>query len=163
MRFRTLVFAAVAGLLLAVPAVASADCACCDDKSCSMPCCDKAGSKAAASVLVPQELENATPVRQSVIAWFMRPVKIGDRILLGQYVIEHDNARMARGEPCTHIYAASDRRIPVVAFHCTHLKRASTKRATVEVVSTSDPTGLVKLTAFQFAGETAAHGVPTGR
>ena len=68
---------------------------------------------------------------------------------------------MARGEPCTHIYAYNDQKTPVVAFHCTHLEREAGKDNTVVLSSTSD--GYKRLVEFQFAGETGAHGFPTVR
>ena len=61
--------------------------------------------------------------RQATDVWFMQPVRVGDTILQGRYVIEHDNDRMARGEPCTHIYAFNNQKTPIVAFHCMHLQR----------------------------------------
>jgi len=57
-------------------------------------------------------------------------------------VIEHDNDRMARGEPCTHIYAYNDRTTPVATFHCTHLER---DRADEGVVVDGMLTGMVGL------------------
>ena len=108
------------------------------------------------------QLQPAPPVRQVTDVWFHRPVLVGKAILQGRYVIEHDNARMARGEPCTHIYAFNDRETPVVAFHCTHLERERAAQNQVVLVSTSDA-GIVRLTEFQFAGETGAHGHPSVR
>jgi hypothetical protein len=101
----------------------------------------------------------ARPAREAVTVWFHRPVRVGDRILFGKHVIEHDNDRMARGEPCTHIYAASDQQQPVVAFHCTHLDRPTSTNATV-MLRRTEPDGISKLAWFQFAGESGAHGVP---
>jgi hypothetical protein len=101
--------------------------------------------------------------RQEMRVWFYNPVKVGDRILMGQYVIEHDDGRMARGRPCTHIYAATDHRLPVVAFHCRHLTRTMANRPTVVVRSLGEANGMTELLAFQFAGEMGAHGVPTTR
>ena len=104
----------------------------------------------------------APPVRQLAEVWFHRLVLVGRAILQGRYVIEHDNDRMARGEPCTHIYAFNDRTRPVVAFRCTHLERGRADQNTVSLATAPD--GLMKvLTEFQFAGETAAHGYPTVR
>jgi hypothetical protein len=107
----------------------------------------------APSVVVPE-----TAVQTTVVT-FRDPVLVGDRILLGRYVIEHDNDRMARGEPCTHIYAASDTRLPVVAFHCTHLTRPAATTATVFLRRTGTYP-LQELLDFQFAGESSSHGVP---
>lgn len=101
--------------------------------------------------------------QQVMTVWFYKPVKVGDRILFGKYIIEHDNARMRRGQPCTHLYAASDPRLPVVAFHCKHLVRPETAEPIVMVRSFRVANGMSELVAFQFAGETLAHGVPDAR
>ena len=103
------------------------------------------------------------PSRETITVSFTKPVLVGDRVLLGKYVIEHDNYRMATGRPCTHIYAASDMRLPVVAFRCTHLIQAVGPRPSVTLRSLDEPNGMSRLTAFQFAGEHGAHGVPSTR
>lgn len=101
--------------------------------------------------------------QQIMTVWFYKPVKVGDRILFGKYIIEHDNVRMSRGRPCTYLYAASDPRLPVVSFRCTHLTRPETAVPTVLVRSFHLANGMTELVAFQFAGETLAHGVPDTR
>ena len=103
------------------------------------------------------------PSRETITVSFTKPVLVGDRVLLGKYVIEHDNYRMARGRPCTHIYAASDMRLPVVAFRCTHLNQPVGPHPSVTLRSLHESNGMSRLTAFQFAGEHGAHGVPMTR
>ena len=76
-------------------------------------------------------------------------------------MIEHDEERMARGEPCTHVYAFDNRDTPMATFHCTHLERERASHNTIVVIPT--PNGWNKLTEFQFAGESASHGYPTVR
>lgn len=124
----------------------------------SMSCCASHdhGAAAAPAVVVPETAVQTTTVT------FRDPVRVGDRILFGRYVIEHDNDRMARGEPCTHIYEASDPRLPVVAFHCTHLTRPAPATATVFLRRTGTYP-LQELLDFQFAGESSSHGVPVVR
>lgn len=166
-----------AGLMFASPAFAAAPC--CQDMKADKACCDMPCCKDhVATVAMPDSaltdpfflaIQTEPPVppvvnvaaRQTTAVWFMQPVRVGDKILQGRYVIEHDNDRMARGEPCTHIYAFNDQKTPVVAFHCTHLERDAAKGNTV--VLQSNPDGLKTLTEFQFNGETAAHGYPTVR
>jgi hypothetical protein len=171
MRFKLIAVGAVAGLFLFAPA--AADAACCDQHSqhakaacCDMPCCkDKSGAE---PTIVEQflsmdpQLTPAPPVRQLAEVWFHRPVLVGRSILQGRYVIEHDNDRMARGEPCTHIYPYNDQTTPVATFHCTHLERDRADQNMVVLVPVLDGS-MQKLTEFQFAGETAAHGYPTVR
>jgi hypothetical protein len=69
---------------------------------------------------------------------------------------------MARGEPCTYIYEGGDSRLPVVRFHCTHLTRPVRSSNTV-FLRRSGTYPLQELLDFQFAGESASHGVPVDR
>jgi hypothetical protein len=169
MGLKLLAVAGVASLFMLAPAVA--DAACCDqaghathEMKADKPCCNEGAKTSAVDVLMGMDpqLNPAPPVRQLADVWFKRPVMVGRSILQGRYVIEHDNDRMARGEPCTHIYAFEDQKKPIVTFHCTHLERDRTKQSIVVVVSTSDPM-IQRMTEFQFAGETASHGYPTVR
>jgi hypothetical protein len=179
MHSRLVAFIGLAGLLMAAPALADQG-GCCADKAkadhacCDMPCCANhkdAGTPAEANavdVFFQMEQPSAvaaaqatTLARQATVVWFNHPVRIGDSILQGRYVIEHDNDRMARGEPCTHIYAFNDQKNPVVAFHCTHLERETAKTGAVVLRSGSD--GFKRLVEFQFRGDASGHGVPAIR
>jgi hypothetical protein len=171
MHFKLLAVAGAAFLLLAAPA--SADASCCNQHQanaacCDMPCCTDKDVNIAD--LLPfqddPQLNPAPPVRQLFDVWFKRPTMVGRSVLQGRFVIEHDNDRMARGEPCTHIYAygdydKGDKSKPIATFHCTHLERDRTTTNLVVLESLSD--GWQRLTEFQFAGETASHGYPTVR
>ena len=180
MHFKLLVAAGMTGLLLLAPVPAAA--ACCDqhqmkagEACCDMPCCaDDVVKPESIDILamlpwngdptlaIDPQLAPAPPVRQLTEVWFHRPVLVGKHILQGRYVIEHDNERMARGEPCTHIYAYDDQQVPVVKFHCTHLERDRAGKNTVVLYTTSDGSMQV-MQEFQFAGEAFAHGVPAER
>ena len=101
------------------------------------------------------------PAREYAKVTFTDPVWIGGTVLMGEYIIEHDTDRMARGRPCTHIYAARDRRTPVVTFHCKHLRRPTSGQASVTLRRNYNVVGhAYLLTEFQFAGDGDAHGVP---
>jgi hypothetical protein len=162
-------FAVAVVAALGVPAMASGNAAgCCehDAKPCAMACCKHDHPAAegidvllslGGGVTTPQEMFQAS-VRQTAVVWFHRPVQVGRSVLMGKYIIEHDTGRQARGEPCTHIYAATDTVRPVATFHCTHLDAGKSERDTVALQSTGD--GMQKLVWFQFAGEEAAHGYP---
>lgn len=164
------VFAAVAaaGLLLFVPAAAEA--ACCDQKHQghqAKACCADHHATAEPTIVeqfmeTDPQLTPAPPTRQVVEAWFAQPTLIGRTIVQGRYVIEHDNDRMARGEPCTHVYAANDQQTPVATFNCTHLERERAGHNLLVLINDS-ATGMKRLVEFQFLGETAAHGHPTVR
>lgn len=165
MKMHTLACCAAAVLVMDAPIAVSADSACCDknheQQCCKMAvCCEQKDDPAAVAVLIPQVEPEPRPVREAMVVRFWTPVKVGDRILLGKYIIEHDNNLMARGEPCTHIYEASGPRLPVVRFHCTHLNRPLGERTTVTLRPLGGANGTRELTEFQFAGEKGAHGVP---
>jgi hypothetical protein len=170
MHFKLLAAAGVAAAVLLWPSQAAAA-ACCEQASVpccekAMPCCDQPGHSPDVSAIdmllaMDPQINPAPPVRQTTEVWLMRPTWVGRSILQGRYVIEHDNDRMARGEPCTHIYAFDDRETPVATFHCTHLERDRASQNQVVLITMSD--GLQKLTEFQFAGESASHGYPAGR
>ncbi|MDO8678176.1 MAG: hypothetical protein Q7R30_06385 [Acidobacteriota bacterium] len=163
MHFRNFAFIALAGSLFLASPAAAANGACCGEKMdkacCDMPCCKDhvMAPKTNAEAIAPA----AAPARQAVYVWFQRPVKVGSHILHGRYVIEHDNDRMAHGEPCTHIYAYDDQKLPVVEFNCIHLERNNAKQHQAVLASMSD--GMQQFLEFQFAGETAAHGLPKVR
>jgi hypothetical protein len=186
MPFKLLAVAGAAFLLLAAPA--SADASCCDQHHGQAPCCAThsttqtphrgdpgmpccADTKDVSIVdLLPfqddPQLNPAPPARQSFDVWFKRPTMVGRSVLQGRFIVEHDNDRMARGEPCTHIYAfddynKGDTSKPYATFHCTHLERD--RAQTNIVVLESMANGWQRLVEFQFTGEAASHGYPTVR
>jgi hypothetical protein len=144
---------------------------CCEKET--MPCCEKETmtccthqheavlDAVGAPLAVPHVHSAATesvPVRRTAVVWFDRPVWIGRNVLMGKYVIEHDTARQARGEPCTYLYAADNLTVPAVTFHCTHMESARAERDSVTLHTKAD--GVRKFVSFQFSGEDAAHGFP---
>jgi hypothetical protein len=166
MNASTFIAVVVATALLGLPAGAAGQAPCCNDakKPCcathAQPCCEHRHDTVAVSIRQP-DVDKRPGVEQMVVT-FRDPVLVGDRILMGKYVIEHDTNRMARGWPCTYIYDDDNRRLPVVAFHCTHLKRDRRVQPTVTLVS-DHAAGMKRFTEFQFAGEAAGHGVPVVR
>jgi hypothetical protein len=168
---RVIIGLAAACAVLALPAMASAQHACCDEAKTAAcceekaPCCRHDNDPAAVAVLIPQishQHQAARPAREQVLVKFWNPVRVGDRILMGKYIIEHDTDRMAQGGPCTYIYEFG-KALPVVAFHCVHLDRPFSERATVTLRPTTDGSGMKELTEFQLSGESAGHGVPAAR
>ena len=45
----------------------------------------------------------ASPVRQWAVVYLQEPTLIGSTIVQGPVLFTHDDARMARGEPCTTV------------------------------------------------------------
>jgi hypothetical protein len=110
------------------------------------------------------EQPEPAPVREYARVVFVNPVKVGDRVLVGAYLIEHDHERMARGRPCTYIYKANDVRLPVVAFRCRHLHRTPGPASIITLRRLPDMTGNgSELLEFQFARSAEGHGVPGAR
>lgn len=103
------------------------------------------------------------PGHQSAIVGFEHPTWVAGEMLIGTYVIVHDEDKMTRGEPCTALYRVGARTRPleeVVSFHCIPRERKVVSRFTTTV--SSDPVlGMDTLTEYQFAGDAEGHGVPT--
>ena len=105
---------------------------------------------------------DGTGLRQSAIVNFQRPTWVANDMLIGTYVIVHDDGRMARGEPCTALYRVGTGTRPleeVVSFHCIPHERKVVQNFTTTVER--NPTlGTDTLIEYQFAGDSEAHGVP---
>jgi hypothetical protein len=99
--------------------------------------------------------------KEVVVVEFTDKIKLQDKILQGSYIFEHDDERMAKGEPCMYIYT-NDKGKPgerVTAFHCTPVERQLAKQVVINVTMTSDPE-VWKLKEIQFPGTTKGHLVP---
>ena len=156
---RTILFLAIGFLLTAgVPADADGCCGSGADCCAAAPCCDH---MVPSTDPLPAAEPAPPPVREYAEVMFHRPVQVDGKVLFGKHFIEHDNDRIPSGGPCTHIYAADDRRTPVATFHCTHLIRPRTTQNTVTLRRDYNALGDgYILTEFQFAGSRDAHGVP---
>ena len=102
------------------------------------------------------------PQRQWSIVNFPEPTQVGRAFLSGPYLIVHDEAKMARGEPCTTIYRWIPGKGPeeqVLSFMCIHSTQALAAQTTL-TVGWSSSLGLATLERYQFAGDTDGHGVP---
>ena len=123
-----------------------------------------------ASVLLVGTLGTATfamsgdraPSQQSAIVRFERPTWVANEMLIGAYVIVHDEDKMTRGEPCTALYRVGTRTRPleeVVSFHCIPRERTVVPSFTT-TLSSNPALGIDTLTEYQFAGDSEGHGVP---
>ncbi len=105
---------------------------------------------------------HATPRQWSVVT-FSDPVVLRGHVLMGEYLIVHDDARMEKGEPCTSIYRFDPAKGPqqlVLEFVCQPQQRTVCERTTFTVERDS-VLGLNKVTDYQFAGDSELHGIPT--
>ncbi|HLG17380.1 MAG TPA: hypothetical protein VJH03_23240 [Blastocatellia bacterium] len=112
-------------------------------------------------VLSAQGSTNVFKKDQAVIQ-FTEPVKLLDVFLKGEYVFVHDDAKMAKGEPCTYVYKSlgGQQGKLVVSFHCVPIQRAKTDRFTVLITRTGTAFDVLELKEIQFAGSAEGHGVP---
>jgi hypothetical protein len=101
--------------------------------------------------------------RQWAVAYMAEPTLIESTIVQGPVLFTHDDAKMARGEPCTAVYLFEPGKGPaekIASFHC--IPRPSTRVPRFTITTRSNATlgfGCV-LTSYQFAGDAEAHGVP---
>jgi hypothetical protein len=89
-------------------------------------------------------------------------VMIAGSFVTGPVVFVHDDARMARGEPCTTVHrfdSAKGLGEAIVAFHCK--PRWGKAPASFTTATSHRPDGPPVLTEYQFAGDEEAHEVPS--
>jgi hypothetical protein len=108
------------------------------------------------------ETGRASNLRQTAVVTFERPTWVTTTMLIGEYVIEHDDGRMARGEPCTKLYRVMPGPHPLeeaVSFHCIPRERPIVSSFSMRV--RQDPaSGIDTLVEYQFGGDPEGHGVP---
>jgi len=105
---------------------------------------------------------DATRLHASLVT-FQETTRVCDHLLQGQYVVVHDDDKMARGEPCTTFYRMKKGEAEAVAsFHCIPRQNGRVEQTTVTVVrrGPTTTTYVPELIEYQIAGDTEAHGVP---
>jgi len=108
--------------------------------------------------------DGVAPPRQWAVTNFMAPVLVSDQFLMGPYLIVHDDTKMARGEPCTSFYRFDPAKGPqeqVLSFHCRPANRKVVAALTLTQTETIPGLNIKRVTAYQFAGDCEAHGIPT--
>lgn len=102
----------------------------------------------------------AEPSLKWAIVNLSQPTMIAGTVVVGPVMFVHDDAKMARGEACTtvHRFWPTGKGEPLVSFHCKPVWEQAPAKFTASVKN--EPTGPRILTAYQFAGDTEAHGVP---
>jgi hypothetical protein len=89
---------------------------------------------------------------------FTDTVKLKGVFLRGQYLIVHDEEKMAKGEDCSYFYDRSGRL--VVSFHCIPVERPKTESFRIVTVRSSGGNAPAEILEIQFPGSTEAHQVP---
>lgn len=103
----------------------------------------------------------ANPVAKWAIVQLTETTTIAGAFVSGPVMFVHDDAKMARGEPCTGVYRFVPGKGPaeqIVAFHCT--PRWGSAPAQFTTATTRVVGNPPILTEYQFAGDAEAHGIP---
>jgi len=104
----------------------------------------------------------AAGYRQWTVVNFTDAVQVKGQIVMGPVLIVHDDEKMARGEACTTFYRFTPGKGPreeLLSFHCLPVQRTTVDRTRFSIVDS--PAGCKRLTEYQIAGDSEAHGVPT--
>ena len=103
------------------------------------------------------------PQREEAVVEFTELVKLQGALLRGQYLIYHDDAKMAEGKPCLYIYTmkAGKRDQLVVAVHCEPVERKPAKEFTVLLTPRNSAYTVREVREIQFAGVAKAHIIPS--
>ena len=96
---------------------------------------------------------------ERAVVEFTETVKLLDVFLRGEYLVIHDDSRMAKGEACLYIYDNSYHERLVASFHCKPIVRS--KASTFKIITTRRSWFEVpEVLEIQFAGSTKAHQIP---
>jgi len=101
---------------------------------------------------------------QKATVEFTEPVKLLGVILKGSYLFLHDEGKMARGEPCSWVYARGETgkfdRL-VASFHCIPVQREEpAEQFKVIIAGMNSPFTMPEVVEYRFAGSTEGHQVP---
>ena len=120
------------------------------------------GSLALAAIAIAGSRTAADPALKWAIVNLKDTTVIAGAFVSGPVVFVHDDAKMARGGPCTSVHEFDAKKGPgkeIVAFHCTPRWTKAPPRFTQSTVS--QPDGPKVMVEYQFAGDEEAHGIPT--
>ena len=102
------------------------------------------------------------PSKDVAVVEFPQTVKLANVLLRGEYLVVHDETKMAQGEPCLYFYQSKLGRYvrPVISLHCQRVERAKADHFTVSVFRRNIPLEVPEVREIQFAGATEGHRVP---
>ena len=104
----------------------------------------------------------ADPALKWAIVNLTNTTVIAGAFVSGPVVFVHDDAKMARGGPCTSVHEFDAKKglgKEVVAFHCKPRWTKAPARFTQATATRPDRPRV--MTEYQFAGDEEAHGIPT--
>jgi hypothetical protein len=116
-----------------------------------------------AFITAPAAGMTGNPQREEAVVEFTELVKLQGVLLRGEYMIFHDDAKMAEGEPCLYIYTmkAGKRDQLVIALHCEPVEREMAKQFTVLLTPRNSAYTIREVREIQFAGFAKAHRIPS--
>ncbi len=104
------------------------------------------------------------PSRQAAAVYLWEPTLIGSTFVQGPVLFVHDDAKMARGEPCTTVRLFNPGEGPgetIASFHCIPRQAPVSNKFRVETRPNTELGFGCVLVEYQFAGDPEAHGVPS--
>lgn len=108
--------------------------------------------------------DGIAPRRQWAVVYLAEPTLIGSTIVQGPVLFTHDDAKMARGEPCTTVRLVEPTVGPteeIAAFHCVPVRRNVVHTFTLRTRPNTEMGLGCVLMEYQFVGDTEGHGVPS--
>ncbi len=111
-------------------------------------------------VAMAQNKKVAAPGNERAVVEFTQTVLVNGVFLKGDYLVLHDDARMAKGENCTYIYEYTNKEQGrlITSFHCTPVERERVGDFTILLAPIAQsPGGVRRVIAIQFAGSIEAH------
>jgi hypothetical protein len=102
------------------------------------------------------------PGREVAVVEFPQTVKLVNVVLRGEYMVVHDEEKMAQGKDCTYFYQRRSGKPDklIVSFHCQPIERRNVDQFTVVLFRRNIPFELPEVKEVQFAGSTEGHRVP---
>jgi hypothetical protein len=108
--------------------------------------------------------DRIAPRRQWAVVYLAEPTLIGSTIVQGPVLFTHDDAKMARGEPCTTVRLvepAVGLAEEIAAFRCVPVRRNVVHTFTLRTRPNTEMGLGCVLLEYQFAGDSEGHGVPS--
>ncbi|MEW6206920.1 MAG: hypothetical protein AB1631_01035 [Acidobacteriota bacterium] len=115
----------------------------------------------AALIFVPPASGRLNEKETAEVQFYDRTDVAGVILEKGKYLFEHDDERMARGEPCMYVYTLAEGKPDklAVSFHCQPVERKVAASTVTTEEITKEP-GVFRLKEVQFAGSRKGHIVP---
>jgi hypothetical protein len=120
-----------------------------------------AGSLGLLGIVIAAAQTSADPALKWAIVNLKDTTVIAGAFVSGPVVFVHDDAKMARGGPCTSVHQFDEKRgvgEEIVAFHCKPRWTKAPARFTQATTTRADAPRV--MTEYQFAGDEEAHGIP---